>query len=120
MRLCRRASKSALGPSASSSAPATRRDPWPRWCRAICHPRKPCMSNSSRAVVLLPTYNEVDNLPRIVPAILAAAPVDLMVLDDNSPDGTGRLAGELAAKEPRIQVVHRASKQGLGAAYIDG
>jgi dolichol-phosphate mannosyltransferase len=78
------------------------------------------MPKSSHAVVLLPTYNEVENLPRIVPAILAAAPVDVMILDDASPDGTGDLADKLAGTEPRVQVVHRAAKQGLGAAYIDG
>lgn len=74
----------------------------------------------ARAVVLLPTYNEIDNLPRIVPAILDAAPVDLFILDDNSPDGTGAMADKLAAGNPRIHVVHRANKQGLGAAYLDG
>jgi dolichol-phosphate mannosyltransferase len=78
------------------------------------------MPETPRAVVLLPTFNEIDNLPRIVPAILKAAPVDLIILDDNSPDGTGKLADELAAKEPRIKVVHRPGKQGLGAAYLDG
>ena len=75
---------------------------------------------TSRAVVLLPTYNEADNLPRIVPAILAAAPVDLMVLDDASPDGTGTHADALARLHPRLKVVHRPSKQGLGPAYLDG
>ncbi len=73
-----------------------------------------------RAVVLLPTYNERDNLPRIVPAILAAAPVDVWILDDNSPDGTGALAEELSQGEPRVRVIHRPQKLGLGAAYLDG
>ena len=73
-----------------------------------------------RAIVLLPTYNERLNLGRIVPAILAAAPVDIMVLDDHSPDGTGALAEELKKQHPRLQVVHRAAKLGLGAAYLDG
>lgn len=72
------------------------------------------------AVVLLPTYNERDNLPRIVPAILDAAPVDVWVLDDASPDGTGRIADQLAAGEPRVRVTHRPTKQGLGRAYLDG
>lgn len=72
------------------------------------------------AVVLLPTYNERENLPRIVPAILEAAPVDVWVLDDNSPDGTGQLADELAARHPRVHVAHRAGKEGLGKAYLDG
>lgn len=78
------------------------------------------MSSPLKAVVLLPTYNELANLPKIVPAILAAAPVDIMILDDNSPDGTGKLADNLARDNKRIMVVHRPTKQGLGAAYLDG
>lgn len=78
-------------------------------------PHKPC-----RAVVLLPTYNEVDNLPRILPAILEAAPVDVLVIDDNSPDGTGELADSFAAARKRVNVLHREHKEGLGAAYIAG
>lgn len=73
-----------------------------------------------RAVVLLPTYNEIDNLPRILPAILEAAPVDVLVIDDNSPDGTGELADTFAAARHRINVLHRDHKEGLGAAYIAG
>lgn len=73
-----------------------------------------------KSVVLLPTYNEADNLERIVSAILAAAPVDVLILDDNSPDGTGALADALAAASARVQVVHRAEKRGLGRAYLDG
>lgn len=78
------------------------------------------MSQDHRAVVLLPTYNECENLPKIVPAILKAAPVDIMILDDNSPDGTGAIADELAKDNDRVQVVHRKNKAGLAAAYIDG
>ena len=78
------------------------------------------MAKTNSAVVLLPTYNEIENLARIVPAILDAAPVDMMILDDNSPDGTGELADQLAQNNPRISVVHRPGKQGLGAAYLDG
>jgi dolichol-phosphate mannosyltransferase len=71
--------------------------------------------------VVLPTYNEADNLPGIAPAILEALPgATLLVVDDGSPDGTGRLADELAAGDPRIRVRHRAAKQGLGRAYLDG
>lgn len=71
--------------------------------------------------VVLPTYNEADNLGPIAAAILAALPaVTLLVVDDNSPDGTGRLADELAAADPRVRVLHRAAKQGLGRAYLDG
>jgi dolichol-phosphate mannosyltransferase len=75
----------------------------------------------SRACVVLPTYNERENLPQIVPQILAAAPeVDVLVVDDNSPDGTGQAADELAAKDPRVRVLHRKSKDGLGRAYLAG
>jgi dolichol-phosphate mannosyltransferase len=74
-----------------------------------------------RNVVLLPTYNERENLPEIVPAILEAAPVDVWVLDDNSPDGTGAIADELAARfKDRVRVAHRPGKEGLGKAYLDG
>jgi dolichol-phosphate mannosyltransferase len=71
--------------------------------------------------IVLPTYNEADNLGPISTAILATLPVvTLLVVDDNSPDGTGRLADDLAAADPRVQVMHRAAKQGLGRAYLDG
>ena len=71
--------------------------------------------------VVLPTYDEADNLRSIAAAILDRLPgATLLVVDDNSPDGTGRLADELAAADPRIRVRHRASKQGLGRAYLDG
>ncbi len=71
-------------------------------------------------VVLLPTYNEKENIQTIVPAIIEAAPVDVWILDDNSPDGTGDLADELVAKYKSVFVTHRTEKKGLGAAYIDG
>jgi len=71
------------------------------------------------ALVCVPTYNERDNLEPIVRAILAAdSRVDVLVVDDNSPDGTGALADALARAEPRVQVLHRAQKQGLGRAYL--
>ncbi len=71
--------------------------------------------------VVLPTYNEVDNLPDISAAILAALPgATLLVVDDGSPDGTGDLADRLADRDPRVRVRHRAAKQGLGRAYLDG
>jgi dolichol-phosphate mannosyltransferase len=71
--------------------------------------------------VVLPTYNEAENLGPIATAILTAIPdATLLVVDDNSPDGTGRLADELAAADPRVRVLHRAAKQGLGRAYLDG
>jgi dolichol-phosphate mannosyltransferase len=74
-----------------------------------------------RVVMCIPTYNEADNLAWIVGRLRAALPdVDVMVLDDNSPDGTGKIADELAAADPAVQVVHRTEKAGLGAAYRHG
>ena len=71
--------------------------------------------------VVMPTYNEADNIGPISSAILATLPAaTLLIVDDDSPDGTGRLADDLAATDPRIQVLHRAAKQGLGRAYLDG
>jgi dolichol-phosphate mannosyltransferase len=76
---------------------------------------------ASRVLVVIPTYNEVENLPIIVGRLHAAAPeVHVLVADDNSPDGTGRLADDLAAADPRIHVLHRTAKEGLGAAYLAG
>jgi dolichol-phosphate mannosyltransferase len=73
------------------------------------------------AWIVLPTYDEAENIGPISRAILQAAPgARLLVVDDGSPDGTGRLADELAASDTRIQVRHRQSKQGLGRAYLDG
>jgi dolichol-phosphate mannosyltransferase len=74
----------------------------------------------SRALIVVPTYNERDNLRGIAEQLLAAAPVDLLVVDDNSPDGTGEIADALAAADPRVHVLHRAGKLGLGTAYIAG
>jgi dolichol-phosphate mannosyltransferase len=73
-----------------------------------------------RVLVIIPTYNERENVNWIVPAVLAAAPVDVLIADDNSPDGTGQLADDLAAREPRVHVLHRPGKEGLGAAYLAG
>ena len=71
--------------------------------------------------VVLPTYNERENLERIADAILAALPeASLLIVDDSSPDGTGELADTLAAREPRVAVLHRPGKQGLGVAYREG
>jgi dolichol-phosphate mannosyltransferase len=71
--------------------------------------------------VVLPTYNERENIEAIAGAILAALPeARLLVVDDNSPDGTGQLADTLATREPRLSVLHRPGKQGLGVAYRDG
>ena len=78
-------------------------------------------SSPQRVLVVLPTYDERENLPLILERLRAAAPeVDVLVADDNSPDGTGQLADELAAADSHIHVLHRPGKAGLGAAYLDG
>jgi dolichol-phosphate mannosyltransferase len=75
----------------------------------------------SRCIVVIPTYNECDNLPLIVPRVLAQDPhIEVLVVDDNSPDGTGKLADDLARKEARVHVLHRERKEGLGPAYRAG
>jgi len=76
---------------------------------------------SSRTLVIIPTYNERDNLPPLAARLLALpVPVDLLVVDDNSPDGTGKVADGFAAKHSQIHVLHRAEKDGLGRAYCAG
>jgi dolichol-phosphate mannosyltransferase len=79
------------------------------------------MSDAPRGLVCLPTYNEAENVEAICRAILAAAPeLDVLVIDDGSPDGTGRLADRLAEGDSRVKVLHRAGKEGLGRAYLAG
>ena len=74
-----------------------------------------------RIVMVIPTYNESANIEWIVDRLRKAQPdVDVMVVDDNSPDGTGKIVEELAAADPHVQVVHRTEKAGLGAAYRHG
>ena len=74
-----------------------------------------------RVLVIIPTYNEIENIRIIVDRLRRAVPAaDVLVADDNSPDGTGAIADELAAVDPRIHVMHRREKQGLGAAYLAG
>ncbi len=78
-------------------------------------------SPPDRVLVVVPTYNERASLPETVLRLRAAVPeADLLVVDDASPDGTGRYADELAAGDPRVHVLHRTAKAGLGAAYIAG
>ena len=75
----------------------------------------------SRPLVVIPTYNERDNLAGIVARVRAAAPdASVLVVDDNSPDGTGALADGLAAADDSVHVLHRPAKNGLGAAYLEG
>lgn len=79
------------------------------------------MQSQSNALIIVPTYNERENLRPLVARVLALpGPVDLLVVDDNSPDGTGALADELADANPRLAVLHRCDKDGLGRAYCAG
>jgi dolichol-phosphate mannosyltransferase len=75
----------------------------------------------NQTLIIVPTFNERDNLPRMA-AKLSSLPVgvDVLVVDDNSPDGTGKIADELAATNPQVHVLHRAGKEGLGRAYLAG
>lgn len=71
------------------------------------------------ALICIPTYNEAENITRIVPAVFEQLPAThILIIDDNSPDETGKLADEMAAKDERIHVLHREKKEGLGAAYL--
>jgi dolichol-phosphate mannosyltransferase len=74
-----------------------------------------------RALVIVPTYNERFNIARLIPAVLAQDPsLEVLVVDDGSPDGTGDIVDGIAANNPRVHAIHRASKLGLGTAYIAG
>ena len=76
---------------------------------------------SDKALVIVPTYNERENLPKLIERVMRQpAPVDLLIVDGNSPDGTGQLADDIAAKNPRVHVLHEKEKKGLGRAYIAG
>lgn len=84
-------------------------------------PGSTALPEVDRVLVIVPTYNEARNLGEIVPAILReSSRIEVLVVDDNSPDGTGRMADEMAAANPRIHVLHRQAKEGLGRAYIAG
>ncbi len=75
----------------------------------------------ARCLVIVPTYNERDNLIRLVPQVLEQDPgIEVLVVDDDSPDGTGQVADELSSGNPRVHVLHRKEKEGLGKAYVDG
>ncbi|WP_245565433.1 polyprenol monophosphomannose synthase [Nocardioides insulae] len=87
----------------------------------MSHRAEEAKSHSGRAVMVVPTYNEAANLRWIVERVLRAQPgVDVLVVDDGSPDGTGEIAEELASEHPEVQVLHRTEKAGLGAAYLHG
>lgn len=79
------------------------------------------MTSDERTLVIIPTYDERENLPTTAARVRSACPdADILVVDDASPDGTGALADELAATDPRVHVLHRAAKEGLGPAYLAG
>lgn len=74
-----------------------------------------------RSLVIIPTYNEKENAARIISAVLSQDPsIDILIVDDGSPDGTGTLVDAIAESEPRVHVLHRESKLGLGTAYLAG
>ena len=74
-----------------------------------------------KTLIIVPTYNELENIRRLLPELMALGPdIRVLVVDDNSPDGTGKLADELAAENERISVLHRPGKLGLGSAYVAG
>ena len=78
-------------------------------------------SDLGRIVVIIPTFNELTTLPAIVTRVRSSVPeAHILVADDNSPDGTGRLADEIAAGDDHVHVMHRLGKEGLGAAYLAG
>jgi len=78
-------------------------------------------NNVVKAIIAIPTYNERENIVNLVQAIQSAAPAtDILIIDDNSPDGTGKIADEMAARDNTIHVMHRPGKLGLGTAYIAG
>jgi len=87
----------------------------------IATPARGSLALGERGLVIVPTYNESENITRIVPLILNQDPkLDVLVVDDNSPDGTGALVDTMGEHEPRIHILHRAGKQGLGKAYLAG
>ncbi len=74
-----------------------------------------------KTLIIVPTYNELENIRRLLPELMALGPdIRVLVVDDNSPDGTGKLADELAAEYDRVSVLHRPGKLGLGSAYVAG
>lgn len=78
-------------------------------------------SGGPRALVIIPTYNEAENIPRLIPAVLSQAPaIDILIVDDGSPDGTADLVRRLQAGSNRIHLIVRAGKMGLGTAYVEG
>lgn len=73
-----------------------------------------------RALVVIPTFNEAENIPRLIPMILRQGTLDVLVVDDGSPDGTSAIVRDIGAKDPRVHLIVREMKQGLGTAYVAG
>jgi dolichol-phosphate mannosyltransferase len=74
-----------------------------------------------KSLIVIPTYNERENIGDLLNQVFAAAPAaNVLIIDDNSPDGTGQIVDEIAARDPRVHVLHRAGKLGLGTAYVRG
>jgi dolichol-phosphate mannosyltransferase len=73
-----------------------------------------------RALVVIPTFNEAENIPRLVPMILRQGTLDVLIVDDGSPDGTSAIVRDIGAKDPRVHLIVREKKQGLGTAYVAG
>jgi dolichol-phosphate mannosyltransferase len=81
----------------------------------------PPAANADKTLIITATYNEIENLPRLVDEVLAVVPqADFLVIDDNSPDGTGRWCDEAASRDVRLRCLHRTGKQGLGTAIVAG
>jgi len=87
----------------------------------VTAPQESTFADLGKVLVIIPTYNEAENVERIVSRIRTAVPeVHVLVADDNSPDGTGEIADKIASEDSNVQVMHRKGKEGLGAAYLAG
>ena len=72
-------------------------------------------------LIIIPTYNEHDNITALLQSIFAVVPhINVLIIDDNSPDGTGQIVDQISAQDRRVRVLHRSGKLGLGTAYIQG
>src|SRR5262249_54590097 len=92
---------------------------WPCGCTSTSHISTHRRYRSMKTLIIIPTYNEAENLLPLLQAIFSYAPLtDVLIVDDHSPDGTGELADELQQKDVRVHVLHRACKLGLGSAYL--
>src|SRR5690606_35110874 len=106
-------------PLGRANLPAICRDGGRNWLG--CCGEQTREARSVKTLIIIPTYNEIDSLPRQVDGVRAADPsVDILVVDDNSPDGTGEWADARAAADAQVHVMHRPGKEGLGAAYRAG